>query len=1046
MKYQLINGKHGIGNMILHAGDVIESDTDLAKSFPNKFVCLDAVISSEPVAAIHHSDPALIGPHKISILCPTRGRPVMAQRFADSVQATAAYPANVELLFYVDSDDPKLAEYKHNITGATVVVGPPVPVGVAWNVLAKQCCGEMLMMGNDDLVAVTPGWDKILVAEVKKYSDGIYVAWFNDGIHGPKHCAFPIVSHRWYDLLGYFVPECFLFGYNDTWLMDLGGRVGRLHHIATATVEHQHFSTGKTPRDATTERNRDDNQFKRDKVTFNEQEPRRVRDAAILHGATIIGGAAYKGDGRLLDMLNGKRVALVGPGHGLLGTGMGPVLDQYDVVCRVNECWPFGYEDDYGNKTDIVFHNFASPTIHNFKRSLAANEFLTSQLSFCIAAQTYENTKDSPIENFGKVNATFAKHFHHVGDTFWHHLARELGRSPNTGFVALCMLLEYPLAELLITGFSFYVEGTEPEVCHHPAYLEWGGDRYKQLGKPTGMHAQEPQMKYMCKVLLPKWGNTIKLDSSLDAVLGAKHTNVLDLHPKHKPARYRIDRALAALVDGKRVAIVGPGPHLVGSKAGKALDKYDVVCRVNELFPFGMEKDYGSRTDLLFHCCGAPSLAKLADTVRAHPGITDQIKLAVCPQAEGDGAMVANWEDSGLPMSLYMVGDAYWFDMSRRVGVCPNTGLLAIMLLLEQYKPTELFVTGFSFYEQGPKPEERHYPAYIQWGGDACNGDTSPTHIGQVSTHNQTMQKAYFQGMVKRFRKLKVDKYLKELLKDPIVTTPKIGRDYTVYAVYRALHGAGTIEASLRSVLSHAEKAFVFWTDKAFGDVTGCNFDGARIEFPKQFDNVVAVVKKLKEEFGDRIVLEYDHWGKPDNQFTHFVNDIILPKHRKPDIVLCMAPDMVWRRDQLAKALQEFVQLNRPCATCGQVELWKTYAYRVPERKHRVGPVFWCTQKLDVMPVSGKGGDGNPMDHLTAKVHNVGFCSSPRMMFWKHLLGLGFGTAIGDSLANETWYFDKWLAWDAKTNNTDLEISKGHEADIPCAKPYDISKLPEELR
>jgi len=191
MKYQLINGKHGIGNMILHAGDVIESDTDLAKSFPNKFVCLDAVISSEPVAAIHHSDPALIGPHKISILCPTRGRPVMAQRFADSVQATAAYPANVELLFYVDSDDPKLAEYKHNITGATVVVGPPVPVGVAWNVLAKQCCGEMLMMGNDDLVAVTPGWDKILVAEVKKYSDGIYVAWFNDGIHGPKHCAFP---------------------------------------------------------------------------------------------------------------------------------------------------------------------------------------------------------------------------------------------------------------------------------------------------------------------------------------------------------------------------------------------------------------------------------------------------------------------------------------------------------------------------------------------------------------------------------------------------------------------------------------------------------------------------------------------------------------------------------------------------------------------------------------------------------------------------------------------------------------------------------------
>ena len=56
----------------------------------------------------------------------------------------------------------------------------------------------------------------------------------------------------------------------------------------------------------------------------------------------------------------------------------------------------------------------------------------------------------------------------------------------------------------------------------------------------------------------------------------------------------------SSLIDKKRVAIVGPSPHLLGSNMGKKIDSYDIVCRLNEVRPKGLEADYGSKADILF--------------------------------------------------------------------------------------------------------------------------------------------------------------------------------------------------------------------------------------------------------------------------------------------------------------------------------------------------------------------------------------------------------------------------------------------------------------
>jgi len=201
----------------------------------------------------------------ISVLVPTHRRPQLAKRMLDSILEMTS--ESVEVFFYVDEDDPTIEEYRellgeegvyHFHPDALVashswISGSSKKVGEIWNVLAKESSGSWIMMGNDDLVFRTPGWDvKIEEALKGHFPKNLGVAYVNDG--GPKadtQCAFPIVSREWYTLLGYFTPERFHFLWNDTWIRDVASMAGCLHYIPDVLVEHCHFSFGKAERDVT---------------------------------------------------------------------------------------------------------------------------------------------------------------------------------------------------------------------------------------------------------------------------------------------------------------------------------------------------------------------------------------------------------------------------------------------------------------------------------------------------------------------------------------------------------------------------------------------------------------------------------------------------------------------------------------------------------------------------------------------------------------------------------------------------------------------------
>jgi len=251
------------------------------------------------------------------------------------------------------------------------------------------------------------------------------------------------------------------------------------------------------------------------------------------------------------------------------------------------------------------------------------------------------------------------------------------------------------------------------------------------------------------------------------------------------------------------------------------------------------------------------------------------------------------------------------------------------------------------------------------------------------------------------------------------------------YAVYRCLYGEDFIQHSIKSIDEFVDKIFVFWDDQAWGNVNECMYKGKKVNFPKKFDDILYKVISLKNP---KVELIYDHQKNNINQFTHFVNDIILPNYKRPDEIMFIEVDHVWEDEQLRNALQEFKDKDFQNANARPHELWWTYNYSIPYRG-RLATVFWNLKKVDKIPPTGRHAQprGQGMPYLQAHVHNLGFCFSEKVMYWKHMTAIGFSQKIGDSPPGEAW-LDRWLNWDFKNNNKNLEISLGKESRIPYAE------------
>jgi hypothetical protein len=64
---------------------------------------------------------------------------------------------------------------------------------------------------------------------------------------------------------------------------------------------------------------------------------------------------------KVRDLMYNKRVVIVGPAGYLTGKGNGKLIDEYDIVVRPNYfALPSDMHEDYGSRTDVMYHNMAS--------------------------------------------------------------------------------------------------------------------------------------------------------------------------------------------------------------------------------------------------------------------------------------------------------------------------------------------------------------------------------------------------------------------------------------------------------------------------------------------------------------------------------------------------------------------------------------------------------------------------------------------------------------------------------------------------------------
>ncbi len=198
---------------------------------------------------------------KISILVPTRGRVSNIKRLIESVYNTVNNINNIELAFYVDTDDvvtvnffeeeKSKKQFTHLIDTKIIIQDRQPTFGETNNVLYRNSKHEIMMLAADDVVFRTKNWDVLIIEEFKKQPDMLQLVFGYDGIQPPGTLAtHSFISRKSADILGYATPSDFGYNYADNWMTELYRQINRLVYLPIY-FEHAHWGVGKAEYDET---------------------------------------------------------------------------------------------------------------------------------------------------------------------------------------------------------------------------------------------------------------------------------------------------------------------------------------------------------------------------------------------------------------------------------------------------------------------------------------------------------------------------------------------------------------------------------------------------------------------------------------------------------------------------------------------------------------------------------------------------------------------------------------------------------------------------
>jgi len=161
----------------------------------------------------------------------------------------------------------------------------------------------------------------------------------------------------------------------------------------------------------------------------------------------------------------------------------------------------------------------------------------------------------------------------------------------------------------------------------------------------------------------------------------------------------------------KKICLVGPSPHLIGSKSRDLIESFDLIVRLNVALPVPVERydDIGKRTDILYNCLSehidnggkidfkywSENIQWLASPYPKHGVFKKQMEIFENKNAKTE-----------YPLKAHFIDTNFYIQLERDLGCRPNSGFAAIMDLLN-HDIEELYVTGITFFQGGYDPKYR---------------------------------------------------------------------------------------------------------------------------------------------------------------------------------------------------------------------------------------------------------------------------------------------------------------------------------------------------
>ena len=184
----------------------------------------------------------------------------------------------------------------------------------------------------------------------------------------------------------------------------------------------------------------------------------------------------------------------------------------------------------------------------------------------------------------------------------------------------------------------------------------------------------------------------------------------------------KISKKFNDFVKDKSIIIVGPSPYLQGLGRGEFIDSHDIVVRMNRgwKIPLGMQEDYGSKTDIRWHCMSEAEYN--GGPFEVDSMVNHNIKWLASQFPRNLDYFhydILKFEEiNNNKLEFYCFSDLiYFLNIHRALETRPNVAQTAIFDLIN-YDYKTLHLSGVTFLLDG------YYKGYAQEGERSIvNGD-----------------------------------------------------------------------------------------------------------------------------------------------------------------------------------------------------------------------------------------------------------------------------------------------------------------------------------